>query len=74
MTYLKALNKNSISKDIIYFPEEQRNALLDFFKEMTNLQKQFMKIPDFKDMKEPIESRKYHKGGSFINKCICVTF
>ena len=72
VTYLKALNKNSISKDIIYFPEEQRNALLDFSKEMTKLQKQFMNVPDFKDMKESVEYRKYNKEGSFINKCICV--
>ena len=72
VTYLKSLNKNSISKDIIYFPEEQRNALLDFSKEMTKLQKQFMNIQDFRDMKESVEYRKYNKEGSFINKCICV--
>ena len=72
VTDLKALNKNSISKDILYFPEEQRNALLDFSKEMTKLQKQFMNVPDFKDMKESVEYRKYNKEGSFINKYICV--
>ena len=72
VTYLKALNKNSISKDIIYFPEEQRNALLDFSKEIIKLQKQFMNVPDFKDMKESVEYRKHNKEGSFINKCICV--
>ena len=72
VTYLKALNKNSISKNIIYFPEEQRSALLDFSEEMTKLQKQFMNVPDFKDMKESVEYRKYNKEGLFINKCICV--
>ena len=72
VTYLKALNKNSISNDIIYFPEEQRNALLDFSKEIIKLQKQFTNVPDFKDMKESVEYRKYNKEGSFINKCICV--
>ena len=72
VTYLKALNKNSISKDIKDFPEEQRIGLLDFSKEMMALQKQFMKNPDFADMKESIEYRKYNKEGSFINKCICI--
>ena len=72
VTYLKALNKNSISKDIMYFPEKQRNALLDFSKEMTILQKQFMQIPEFNNLKESVEYRKYNKEGSFINKCICI--
>ena len=31
-----------------------------------------MNVPDFKDMKESVEYRKYNKEGSFINKCICV--
>ena len=70
VTYLKALNKSSISKDIMYFPEKQRNALLDFSKEMTVLQKQFMQIPEFNNLKESVEYRKYNKEGSFINKCI----
>lgn len=56
----------------MYFPEKQRNALLDFSKEMTVLQKQFMQIPEFNNLKESVEYRKYNKEGSFINKCICI--
>ena len=39
---------------------------------MMALQKQFMKNPDFADMKYGTEYRKYNKEGSFINKCICI--
>ena len=72
VTYLKALNKNSISRDIIHFPLEQRMGLLQFSKEMMALQKQFMTNPEFVDLKETTEFRKYNKEGSFINKCICI--
>ena len=39
---------------------------------MTILQKQFMQIPDFNNLKESVEYRKYNKERSFINKCICI--
>ena len=72
VTHLKALNKNSISRDIINFPVEQRTALLQFSKEMIALQKQFMTNTEFADLKETTEFRKYHEEGSFIDKCICI--
>lgn len=59
--FLKALNKDTIVKEI-----------KDFSKEIIKIQNLIMKLPEFSHIEETVTSKKYNKAGSFVNKCLCI--
>lgn len=59
--YLKALNKDKVVPEI-----------RDFSNEIIKIQKSLFSIQEFSDIIETLEAKQWNKGGSFLNKCICI--